>query len=210
VHTPEAQSAPTRQLGLLPVAVHPPAVAPVSATPSARIARSAVGSRGRGEVWAYGLRNPWRFAFDAGAGLVHIADVGQSDWEEVDVAPADSGGIDYGWNVMEGTHCYGTSGCDRTGLETPVLEYGHDQGCSITGGMVYRGSAMPDLRGTYFYSDYCGGWLRSFRYEAGSITDERSWSVGELGRVLSFGRDAAGELYVLSADGTVYRLEPGS
>ncbi|HKK09166.1 MAG TPA: PQQ-dependent sugar dehydrogenase [Gemmatimonadota bacterium] len=168
------------------------------------------GSGGRGEIWAYGLRNPWRYAFDAPSGLLYIADVGQGDWEEVDVVPADSGGVNFGWNVVEGDHCYGASSCDRTGLEPPVLEYGHDQGCSITGGMVYRGDAMPELDGTYFYSDYCSGWLRSFRYRAGSVTDERSWSVGDLGRVLSFGRDAAGELYVLSADGSVYRLEPGS
>ncbi|HKK28044.1 MAG TPA: PQQ-dependent sugar dehydrogenase [Gemmatimonadota bacterium] len=167
-------------------------------------------SSGRGEVWAYGLRNPWRFAFDPAAGLLYIADVGQSDWEEVDVVPADSAGVNYGWSVMEGDHCYSSSSCDRTGLEPPVLEYGHDEGCSITGGLVYRGQAMADLQGTYFYSDYCSGFLRSFRYESGSVGEERSWDVGDLGGVLSFGRDDAGELYVLSANGTVYRLEPGS
>lgn len=167
-------------------------------------------SAGRGEVWAYGLRNPWRFTFDPSSGLLYIADVGQSDWEEVDVAPADSAGVNYGWNVMEGDHCYSSSSCDRTGLEPPVLEYGHGEGCSITGGFVYRGQAMADLQGTYFYSDYCSGFLRSFRYENGSVSEEKSWDVGDLGQVLSFGRDDAGELYVLSANGTVYRLEPGS
>ena len=167
-------------------------------------------SSGRGEIWAYGLRNPWRFTFDPTAGLLYIADVGQSDWEEVDVAPADSAGVNYGWNIMEGDHCYSASSCDRTGLEPPVLEYGHDEGCSITGGLVYRGQAMADLQGTYFYSDYCSGFLRSFRYENGTAGEERSWDVGDLGRVLSFGRDAAGEIYVLSSNGTVYRLEPGS
>lgn len=167
-----------------------------------------VGQAGsRGEIWAYGLRNPWRFAFDPDAGLLYIADVGQSLWEEVDVERADEGGLNYGWNTMEGSHCYDAPSCDRTGLTLPVLEYGHDQGCSITGGMVYRGAAMPQLRGTYFYSDYCGGWLRSFRYVGGSVTDARSWDVGDLGQVLSFGKDSQGELYVLSASGTVYRLE---
>lgn len=170
-----------------------------------------VGQAGlRGEIWAWGLRNPWRFSFDPASGLLYIADVGQSDWEEIDAEPAASGGLNYGWNVMEGRHCYGSSSCATQGLVQPVLEYGHDQGCSITGGFVYRGSAMPDLRGTYFYSDYCSGWLRSLRYDGSRVGEERSWDVGPLGQVLSFGRDANGEIYVLSANGTVYRLEPGS
>ena len=164
----------------------------------------------RGEIWAWGLRNPWRFAFDPTSGLLYIADVGQSDWEEIDAEPARSGGLNYGWNVMEGRHCYGSSTCDEQGLVQPILEYGHDEGCSITGGFVYRGGAMPDLQGAYFYSDYCSGWLRSLRYDGTAIGEERSWDVGSLGQVLSFGEDAAGELYVLSANGTVYRLDPGS
>lgn len=167
-------------------------------------------SGARGEIWAWGLRNPWRYAFDPTSGLLFIADVGQSDWEEVDVKPANEGGLNYGWNVMEGAHCYGAPSCDMQGLVQPVLEYGHDQGCSITGGFPYRGQAMPDLQGAYFYSDYCSGFLRSFRLNGSTVTDERSWDVGDLGQVLSFGQDAAGELYVLSASGTVYRLEPGS
>jgi hypothetical protein len=169
-----------------------------------------VGQAGfRDEIWAWGLRNPWRYSFDPPSGLLYIADVGQSDWEEVDAEPATAGGLNYGWNVMEGRHCYGASSCDSTGLVQPILEYGHDQGCSITGGFVYRGSAMPELRGTYFYSDYCSGWLRSLRFEGNAVTAERSWDVGALGQVLSFGEDAAGELYALSANGTVYRLEAG-
>jgi len=170
-----------------------------------------VGQAGfRGEIWAWGLRNPWRYSFDPASGLLYIADVGQNDWEEVDAVSATTGGLNYGWNVMEGRHCYGSSSCDGQGLVQPILEYGHDQGCSITGGFVYRGSAMPDLQGTYFYSDYCSGWLRSLRYDGTAVGEERSWDVGSLGQVLSFGEDAAGELYVLSANGTVYRLDPGS
>jgi glucose/arabinose dehydrogenase len=164
-----------------------------------------VGTNGaRGEVWAYGLRNPWRFAFDREAGRLYIADVGQSSREEVDVVPAASGGLNYGWNVMEGDECYGAGSCNQAGLTLPVLAYSHADGCSITGGYVYRGQSIPALRGTYFYSDYCSGWLKSFRYDGG-VTEQRDWSIG-LGSVLSFGEDSAGELYVLTAGGTVYRL----
>jgi len=158
-----------------------------------------------GEIWAYGLRNPWRFAFDREAGLLYIADVGQNRREEVDVAPASAGGLNYGWNVMEGDECYGASTCDRSGLTLPVLTYGHSDGCSITGGFVYRGERMAALRGHYFYSDYCGGWVRSFRHDGG-VTDERDWGIGDLGSIQSFGEDAAGELYLLSKNGHVYRL----
>lgn len=165
-----------------------------------------VGETGLDEIWAYGLRNPWRFAFDREAGHLYIADVGQNDWEEVNVAAADQGGLNYGWNIMEGRHCYGSDDCDMTGLELPVLEYDHSQGCSVTGGYVYRGSAIVEIRGHYFYSDFCDGFLRSFRYTGSGIADERLWDVGDLGSVLSFGEDAAGELYILSANGSVYRL----
>jgi glucose/arabinose dehydrogenase len=165
-----------------------------------------VGRAGRDEIWAYGLRNPWRFAFDREAGHLYIADVGQNDWEEVNVAPAEQGGLNYGWNIMEGQHCYRTAACDMAGLELPVLEYDHSQGCSVTGGYVYRGSAIPEIRGHYFYSDFCDGFLRSFTYVGNGIADQRMWDVGDLGSVLSFGEDAAGELYVLSANGSVYRL----
>jgi len=161
-------------------------------------------SGARGEIWAYGLRNPWRFAFDREAQRLYLADVGQNRWEEVDVAPATDGGLDFGWNVMEGNECYSTSSCNQAGLTLPVLVYGHSDGCSITGGYVYRGQSIPTLRGTYFYSDYCSGWLKSFRYD-GSVTEQRDWGLS-LGNVLSFGEDAAGELYVLSANGNVYRL----
>jgi glucose/arabinose dehydrogenase len=164
----------------------------------------------RQEIWGVGLRNPWRYAFDRRTGLLYVADVGQSGWEEVHVVPADRPSVNYGWVIMEGSHCFGTTTCDPTGLDIPVLEYSHSDGCSITGGFVYRGAAIPGLRGRYFYSDYCRGFLRSFRYVNGVATEQRSWNVGDLGNVLSFGQDAAGELYVLSTDGTAYRISPVS
>ncbi len=160
----------------------------------------------RDEIWAYGLRNPWRFSFDREAGNLYIADVGQSRWEEVNVVPADSGGANYGWNVMEGAHCFASDTCDSSNLVQPVVEYGHGEGCSITGGYVYRGSAIPEIRGHYFYSDFCSGFLRSFRYSGGAVSERREWNVGGLGAVLSFGEDSDGELYVLSGEGRVYRL----
>ncbi len=161
----------------------------------------------RGEIWAYGLRNPWRFAFDTAAGLLYIADVGQNAWEEVNVVAADVGGLNFGWNIMEGTHCYGASSCDQNGLTLPMLEYGHAEGCSITGGFVYRGTLVPSAVGQYFYSDYCTSFLRSFSFEGGVVTGRADWEVGGIGRVQSFGVDAAGEMYLLSSNGTVYRME---
>jgi glucose/arabinose dehydrogenase len=161
---------------------------------------------GAPEVWSYGLRNPWRYSFDGSH--VYIADVGQSGWEEVNIAPTDEPGLNYGWSIMEGDHCYRAQSCNETGLERPIYEYSHDAGCSITGGYVYRGSALPDLRGHYFYGDYCQGWVRSFRYDSGGATDHRSYDLGDLGRIVSFGSDAAGEVYVLTGSGAVYRLAP--
>jgi glucose/arabinose dehydrogenase len=166
-----------------------------------------VGAGGsRPEIWAYGLRNPWRIAFDRPTGLLYIADVGQSRWEEVNVQPARAAGLNYGWNRMEGDHCYGLPVCTKGGFVRPAVEYNHADGCSITGGMVYRGRRLPFLTGHYLYSDYCSGFLRSFTYEDGVVTGQRTWDVGALGAVLSFGEDAAGEIYVLSADGTVRRV----
>jgi Glucose / Sorbosone dehydrogenase len=126
----------------------------------------------------------------------------------VDVVPAMAGGLNFGWNVMEGMHCYQSTGCVQQGLTPPVLEYTHDGGaCSITGGYVYRGGAMPSLRGTYFYSDYCAGWLRSFRWDGARAAEQRAWDVGNVGSVTSFGEDAGGELYLTTSAGVVYRLE---
>lgn len=160
----------------------------------------------RPEIWATGLRNPWRFSFDRQAGVLYIADVGQSEREEVNVVPLASGGLNYGWNTMEGTACYATANCNRTGLTLPVLDYRHTDGCSVTGGYVYRGTKVPELAGRYFYSDYCSGWLRSFRITNGAVTSEREWPVPKLAAVTSFGEDSAGELYITVAGGTIYRL----
>ncbi|KAB8063121.1 PQQ-dependent sugar dehydrogenase [Janthinobacterium violaceinigrum] len=162
----------------------------------------------RGEIWAYGLRNPWRYAFDVPAQLLYIADVGQANWEEVDVRPVSQAGNNYGWNVMEGAHCYNSSSCSQAGLVLPAIEYGHDAagGCSITGGYVYRGTALPELAGQYLYSDYCSGWLKSFSYGNGTASAVTDWGITNVGNILSFGQDAQNELYMLSGTGKVYRI----
>jgi len=152
------------------------------------------------EIWAYGLRNPWRFSFDRVAGNLYIADVGQGSREEVNVVPATQAGLNYGWRIMEGSQCFNAISCTQTGLTLPVIDYTHADGCSITGGYVYRGSAIPGIVGHYFYSDYCSGWLRSFRFAAGAATEQHDWGLS-LGSVLSFGEDSAGELYILTANG---------
>ncbi|MEA2725303.1 MAG: hypothetical protein QOH59_3074 [Gemmatimonadales bacterium] len=166
----------------------------------------------RAEIWSYGLRNPWRFSFDRANGDLYIADVGESQREEVDVSTAADGGgraANYGWSVMEGSRCFRGPACDQTGLTLPLLEYTHQEGCSITGGYVYRGSAIPSLQGHYFYADLCGGWVRSFRDAGGTVADEASWpSLSPGGPVLSFGEDSAGELYILQAGGGVFKIVP--
>jgi glucose/arabinose dehydrogenase len=170
-----------------------------------------VGQAGkRGEIWVMGVRNPWRFAFDRRNGDLYVADVGQNAWEEISVVPTTSAGANLGWNVMEGTHCYRpATGCNQAGLLLPVHEYSHaTTACSITGGFVYRGAAMAALRGHYFYSDYCGGWLRSLRYANGQAVDQHDWAISGVGNILGFGEDTAGELYMLSNNGRVYRIVP--
>lgn len=161
----------------------------------------------RGEIWAKGLRNPWRYAFDPSAGLLYIADVGQDSREEVDVVPVTAGGLNYGWNVTEGSRCYNASTCNYAGFTAPVLDYDHSEGCSITGGYVYRGTAIPRLKGHYLYSDYCGGFLRSFRYDNGVAVDQQDWGI-TTDNVTSFGQDFDGELYLLSAN-AVYKIVEG-
>jgi glucose/arabinose dehydrogenase len=171
------------------------------------------------EIVHLGMRNPWRFSFDQGN--LYIGDVGQNLWEEVDVAPAGQGPLNFGWNIMEGTHCFdpdtGTTKdtCDRSGLTLPVTEYPHDEGCSITGGFVYRGKALPQLAGAYFYADYCTGLLRSFRWDKGAMRDHWDWKAaidnqGVLSQVSSFGVDADGELYIVELTGAIYELVPKS
>ncbi len=162
-----------------------------------------------GEIWAYGLRNPWRFAFDKLGGLLYVADVGQDRFEEVDVVPSNTAGVNYGWNIMEGSTCFVTTSCNQAGLELPALVYDHSNGeCSITGGYVYRGSIITDLIGHYFYSDYCAGFLKSFRYQNGRATEQRTYTIGNVGSITSFGQDASGELYMTSSNGKVYRIIP--
>jgi glucose/arabinose dehydrogenase len=162
----------------------------------------------RGEIWAKGLRNPWRYAFDATTNLLYIADVGQGAHEEVDVMPAGQGGLNYGWNIMEGASCYNASSCNQTGLTLPVIDYGHTSACSITGGYVYRGSAIPGIRGHYFYSDFCGGFLKSFRYSNGVAVDQKDWGLNTA-NVTSFGVDFAGEIYMMSGD-DILKLAEGT
>jgi glucose/arabinose dehydrogenase len=161
----------------------------------------------RPEIWAWGLRNPWRIAFDPTAGRLYVADVGQNHWEEIDVVPADEPGLNFGWNRMEGSHCFRSASCDREGLVLPVVEYGHDDGCSVTGGVVYRGARIPELDGTYLYSDYCRGWIRGFRWSDGEATDHRTFDVESPGAVVSFGTDASGDVYVVTRD-RLLRLDP--
>ena len=164
---------------------------------------------GRPEIWSNGLRNPWRFTHDGGN--VYIGDVGQNAWEEINVVGAGVPGVNYGWNPTEGAHCFDPpSGCSVAGLTLPVLEYGHSEGCSVTGGFVYRGSAIPGLQGHYFYGDFCSGWIRSFVY-GGAVTNATDWTseLGTVGSLSSFGVDALGEIYVLSLSGTVSKIVPG-
>ena len=167
----------------------------------------------RPEIWAYGLRNPFRFSFDRTTGDLYIGDVGQSRVEEIDVGVVSrKGGENYGWNVTEGSQCYSPqNGCDRTGITLPVYEYTHDEGCSVTGGAVYRGCRIPALAGTYFFGDFCTGFVRSLRLVGGKATEVRTWtSLQGVNQISSFGRDADGEIYVVDYDGEIYRLDPAS
>jgi len=166
----------------------------------------------RPEIWSYGLRNPWRVDLDPVTGDLYVADVGQGKWEEVSVSTAAAGagrGVNFGWRIMEGPECFNPSSCDQSGLELPVVSYDHGQGCSITGGFVYRGSAIPALQGHYFYSDFCAGFVRSFRLQDGAAVDQFRWPTLAPGpNIPGFGRDAAGELYILATNGVVYRMVP--
>lgn len=161
------------------------------------------------EIWAYGVRNPWRFSFDRETGDFWLGDVGGSQLEEVDHVPnADAGGQNFGWNITEGTSCYRGDGCDTSGLTLPVLEYTHDFGCSITGGYVYRGEAMPDLAGTYLFADYCSGLLWGGGQDAGGAWVMSDPIETDLS-ISSFGEDDAGEVYITDlGGGDVYRLAP--
>ena len=171
-----------------------------------------VGRSGLDQIWAYGLRNPWRFSFDRATGDLWIGDVGQNAYEEVDRALASQDrnagrGLNFGWKLMEASHCFApSSGCSVTGKTLPVTEYSHSSGrCSITGGFVYRGAAYPDLVGAYLFADYCSGeiWYID-RRAARRTAPTRALATNAL--ITSFGQDQAGELYVTDGNGTVYRL----
>jgi glucose/arabinose dehydrogenase len=171
-----------------------------------------VGRSGLDQIWAYGLRNPWRWSFDRATGDLWIGDVGQDRWEEVDRALASSDrnagrGLNFGWKVMEASHCYSpSSGCSRTGKTLPLTEYGHTGGrCSVTGGFVYRGSVYPDLVGAYLFADYCSGeiWYVSRGAERGTVP---TLALDSGALITSFGQDEAGELYIADGNGSVYRL----
>ncbi|RMH36512.1 MAG: glucose dehydrogenase [Nitrospirae bacterium] len=154
----------------------------------------------RPEIFAFGFRNPWRFSFDRQSGRLWAADVGQDDWEEVDIVEA---GKNYGWRLMEGSHCFvPPTGCERlTHLVRPVTEYAHTRGrCTIIGGYVYRGRQMPSLIGTYLFADFCTGEIFGFRDERHTVLRDTDL------RISSFGEDETGEIYVLGYAGTVYRI----
>ena len=172
----------------------------------------------RNEIWAYGLRNPWRFSFDRATGDLYIGDVGQNALEEIDFQPGSSkGGENYGWKIMEGTNCFSTSACPAglplcrdPRLKPPIHEYGRATGRCITGGNVYRGCAIPDLAGTYFFADYATRRIWSFRYTNGQVTNfrNRTSELGWTGAVSSFGVDDCGEIYICSYStfGAVYKI----
>lgn len=159
------------------------------------------------EVWAWGLRNPWRVSFDRATGDFYIADVGQNEWEEVNFQPADStGGENYGWNILEGTHAY-SGASEPEGLVAPFAEYSHSEGgCSVTGGYVYRGANLPGLTGIYLYGDYCSGLIwSSYRDSAGEWQTNLFMETGAL--ITSFGEDEDGELYLVDHGGKILKLE---
>ncbi|MBP7149544.1 MAG: PQQ-dependent sugar dehydrogenase, partial [Acidobacteria bacterium] len=180
-----------------------------------------VGRAGNDEIWASGLRNPWRWSFDRANADLYIGDVGQSTWEEVNYRPGTSaGGENYGWDKYEGNHCpnpsCGSSDCNVSGYVAPVTEYQHSGGaCSVTGGYVYRGCRMPALAGRYFYGEYCAAWIKSFVMQGGSVTDPRDHTTElapgggmSIGEITSFGQDARGEIYIVDRGGEVFKILP--
>jgi hypothetical protein len=166
---------------------------------------------GAPEVWSFGLRNPWRFSFDRQTGDLYIGDVGQDLREEIDAVVGAQPGrsVNFGWRLMEGTLCFNPpSGCNPGGLTLPVLEYEHADGaCSVVGGYVYRGQALSALNGTYFYADFCAGFVRSFRLSGGQALEATQWPALSPGpQITSFGEDEAGELYLMSLAGSLWKI----
>jgi glucose/arabinose dehydrogenase len=169
------------------------------------------GGGGAPEIWAKGVRNPWRFSFDRTTSQIWIGEVGQGAYEEIDRAPAETGGLNYGWPILEGNHCYESATCvPPAGYQPPITEYSHADGCSVTGGYVYRGTAQPGLGGFYLFGDYCSGNLWAIRADAaapagGIVTPQLLLATGLA--ISSFGEDAAGELYLADLNGgSIYRI----
>ena len=156
---------------------------------------------------AYGLRNPWRFSFDRATGDLWIGDVGQGSWEEIDyLAAGHAGLVNFGWDVMEGTHVYEDKEPNRAGtLVEPVAEYSHEDGCSVTGGYVYRGEQVAALRGRYVFGDFCSGTIWSSAVRNGQVSPARRFRF-EVSSLSSFGEDGHGELYAVSLDGSLFRF----
>lgn len=169
-----------------------------------------VGSEeGADEVWAYGMRNPWRFSIDGDSGLLYVADVGLERREEINVLDLeDDVGANLGWANVEGDQCFRENPCDPADYHVPILQYSHEEGCSITGGHVYRGSEIPEIDGHYFYADWCTGFVRSVRYEDGEIVAEQDWTeqLGATPRINAFGVDSEGEMYAVIHDGILAKL----
>jgi glucose/arabinose dehydrogenase len=160
-------------------------------------------------IWDTGVRNPWRFSFDRETGDLFIADVGQGMYEEIDAEPAGQGGRNYGWSEMEGPACYRDADCDQSAFTPPVAAYRHaGNDCSVTGGYVYRGSAIPELVGTYVYGDFCSGIVRGIDAATAISTGAAVVKkIGDTGMEISaFGQDAAGELYILGLEGQIVKI----
>jgi len=171
-----------------------------------------IGVAGDDAIWVYGLRHPWRFSFDDATGLMYVGDVGDGAREEIDVIAPSQAGANFGWDVMEGTSCFeppqgNEAPCNDPSYTMPDLEYTHQEGCSVIGGYVYHGTAIPQLQDQYIYADYCEGWIKTFEFVGGAVTNEQDWTatLGALPFVTTFGEDNDGELYV-AADGDVYRI----
>ena len=199
------QRADRRLASMLRIEVGPDATEPYDDPPDGPF----FGDGSLPEVWAIGLRNPWRWAFDGDD--LYIADVGQSAIEEINVVSTAQGGLNFGWPFFEGNNCVRTSGCDTDGLQDPVLTYDHSEGCSVTGGFVYRGELIPELDGHYFFGDFCSGWVESIVVgDSGQVDERYEWfPPGAVGGLTSFGIDARGELYVMTTAGALYRIVRG-
>ena len=180
-----------------------------ASSPLGKILRMDADNGGQASMWAYGLRNPWRFAFDRETNDLWIADVGQNTREEVDFQPASSpGGVNYGWRIMEGSLCYNpSSGCNMAGLTLPIFEYGHDVGISITGGYIYRGSVFPAWRGVYFLGDYGSGRVWGIQQTGAQFVSQQLLNLGTGFNITTFGQDENGEIYVARySPGEIYHL----